>query len=81
MLKLAGRLTLSLLGAASILATTPAAAVPLVEEAPEIIQCSLAPGIYSIMDSEGNLVAILIVYPNCTYEIVVKEDIPKQGEI
>ena len=59
-----------MLGAALFLAcvTTPAvAATPPVPVA-TAIQCVLEPGIYGVLNSAGELVGILIVYPDCRME-------------
>ncbi|HEX8906390.1 MAG TPA: hypothetical protein VF771_16190 [Longimicrobiaceae bacterium] len=51
-------------------ATRKAAARPLGELAgDESYACALPPGTYLIVDSSGNVVGTLIVYPNCTTEI------------
>lgn len=47
---------------------TPVAAAPLAETfAPA--QCLLQPGVYGITDSNGALVGLLIVYPDCRMEV------------
>ena len=69
------RLITAMLIAVSVLApfsahpalAAPADAVP--------VQCILPPGAYGIVNSRGELVGMLIVYPDCTTEIVPVRDI------
>ena len=51
------------LGVALSVAPVSATASPL---AP---QCVIPPGVYGIVDAEGNLVGLLIVYPDCRMEV------------
>ena len=55
------------------LATAPgtAEASPVVRVSPA--SCPLDPGVYGIIDSSGQLVGILIVYPDCRMEVFRKQ--------
>lgn len=55
------------LGAAPASATQP-------ERVPRVGDCLLPPGVYGITDSRGNLVGILIVYPDCRMEVFRKQE-------
>ncbi|MBB4639231.1 hypothetical protein FHS01_005298 [Longimicrobium terrae] len=37
-------------------------------------QCVLQPGVYKIIDASGNLVGVLLVYPDCHTEIIKAVD-------
>lgn len=47
------------------LSVTPVSA----EASPLPSQCLIPPGVYGITDSEGKLVGLLIVYPDCRMEV------------
>jgi len=49
---------------------TPAAATLVPFRKVHGVQCLFPPGVYAIVDARGNLVGALIVYPDCTVEIV-----------
>lgn len=49
----------------------PAAAPP---ERLAAADCVLPPGVYGIVDSQGNLVGLLIVYPDCRMEVFKKQE-------
>jgi ABC-type sugar transport system substrate-binding protein len=69
------RFTRAVLGAAvalALVAAPAAAAQP--ERVPVMDDCLLPPGVYGITDSQGNLVGILIVYPDCRMEVFKKQE-------
>lgn len=47
------------------LSVTPVSA----EASPLVSQCLIPPGVYGIIDAEGDLVGLLIVYPDCRMEV------------
>lgn len=49
--------------------SAPAAAARAAETAAPAAQCVLAPGVYGITNSDGELVGLLIVYPDCRIEV------------
>lgn len=51
-----------------VLAAAPSVAAP-IAEASVPAQCLLQPGVYGITDSSGQLVGLLIVYPDCRMEV------------
>lgn len=55
------------LGAAPVAAAQP-------ERVSVVDDCLLPPGVYGITDSRGNLVGILIVYPDCRMEVFKKQE-------
>ena len=70
---------MSLLGAAVaaiMSAVGPAAAAASVPGL-TVVQCILEPGVYAVMDSGGQTVAILIVYPDCRMELFRKVEEPE----
>jgi hypothetical protein len=52
------------------LAATPASATPVPQPDAEAVSCPLEPGVYAITNSKGQLVGALIVYPDCSTEIL-----------
>lgn len=54
------------------LGAAPAAAVQ-PERAPGA-DCVLPPGVYGIVDSQGNQVGLQIVYPDCRMEVFKKQE-------
>jgi hypothetical protein len=56
------------------LGAAPAPAAILPGPMPAADDCILPPGVYGIMDSQGNLVGILIVYPDCRMEVFKKQE-------
>jgi hypothetical protein len=56
-------------GAAPAAAADPADRVAVAAD-----DCILPPGVYGITDSQGNVVGILIVYPDCKMEVFKKPD-------
>ncbi|HST58865.1 MAG TPA: hypothetical protein VLK84_09260 [Longimicrobium sp.] len=55
--------------ACTALAAAPAAAAPVADTFAPAMQCLLQPGVYGITDSNGALVGLLIVYPDCRMEV------------
>jgi hypothetical protein len=56
-------------------AASPAAAAPVAEVLAPPVQCLLPPGVYGITDSNGELVGLLIVYPDCRVEVVRRQPV------
>ncbi|HKP77058.1 MAG TPA: hypothetical protein VJT67_16120 [Longimicrobiaceae bacterium] len=54
---------------AVVAASAPASAATLREPAAVAGPCVLEPGVYGILDSQGEVVGILIVYPDCRLEV------------
>lgn len=54
---------------ALVAASAPASAAELREPAAVASPCVLEPGVYGIIGSNGELVGILIVYPDCRLEV------------
>jgi hypothetical protein len=54
---------------------TPAAAAAPPTSISEPIQCILEPGTYAILNSKGEFVGILIVYPDCRLEVYKAKDL------
>lgn len=61
--------------AAAVLTLAPAgdaSAAPPVPQSEALAQCALAPGVYLITTVEGRIVGYLLVYPDCTTEVLPK---------
>lgn len=59
--------------AAVAFTASPAAAAPGPFRTESAAFCPLMPGVYGIIDSTGQLVGILIIYTDCTMEIIRKQ--------
>lgn len=70
-----GRLFTAMLISASAL--IPFSASTALAAPPEMhpVQCALPPGAYAIMDSSMELVGMLIIFPDCSVEIIPLREI------